>query len=97
MIYYIVILIASISITVLPKIPIVNHSTSELTGSAVNNMAFVAERLGFDPEKTHDSIYNGFDSHDSSTACDRPVSGSESSWSSGTRGMGSMKPMKWPG
>ena len=61
-------------------------------------MAFVAESLGFDPEKPHGSIYNGFDSHGSLTARVRPVSGSESSWSSGIRGMArEAHEMAWTG
>ena len=33
---------------------IVNHSASELTSSAVNNMSFVAESLGFDSEEAQE-------------------------------------------
>ena len=33
----------------------------------VNNVAFVAESLGFDPEETRDSIYDRFNSHE----CDK--------------------------
>ena len=49
---------------------IVNHSVSELSGSAVNNMAFVSESLGFGSGDARDCDV---------TACGQPVSGSESS------------------